>query len=214
MTITRKILTLVALIVTASSLAQTGEAAAALKSRTYHFGTHPARTNITFVSEADLETIHGVTHSVSGKVKVAADGTTASGTLTVPVHSLRTGIAKRDEHLRSDAWLDAARFSQIRLQLLGAKEGKDGKTWSYTARVTIKGVTKDIKTSARVRAIPDRLGKALGGGSWVRVRSSFQVTLSDFGIKIPQRIGAKVSKTWDVGVDIYGTTAAPRRAAR
>ena len=64
-------------------------------------------------------------------------------------------------------------------------------------------------TTARIRAIPSKVAKALGAGSWVRVRTDFPVTLSDFGISIPQRVGAKVGKTWAVGVDLYGTTARP-----
>ena len=47
------------------TLAQ-AQPASELAGKTYHFGTHPARTNITFVSEADLETIHGVTNTVGG----------------------------------------------------------------------------------------------------------------------------------------------------
>lgn len=180
-----------------------------LQGRTFHFGTHPARTNITFVSEADLETIHGVTHTVRGSVTVDAAGTKASATLRVPVASMRTGIDLRDEHLRSDAWLDAARFPTIALEIVSATEGEDGRTWDYAGRLTIKGVTRELKGRARVTAFPDEVAAALGAGSWLRLRTDFQVKLSDFGITIPAQVGPKVSQVWAVGVDLYGTTAAP-----
>ena len=208
------LLTLIALLPLLFSLTTDTSAQDLLKQKTYHFGTHPARTNITFISEADLETIHGISHAMGGSITVDASGKKASGKLRVGVAALRTGIAKRDEHLRSDVWLDARKHPYIRLEVVSAVEGADGKTWDMRARITIKGVTKAFKTKAKVRAIPAKLGARLGNGSWVRVRAKFDVTLSDFGIQIPQMVGAKVNKVWAVGVDIYGTTAAPKKSAR
>ncbi len=201
----------VALVIAGGLLASSVDAQPQLKNKTYHFGTHPARTNITFVSEADLETIHGYTNKVQGSIKVDANGTKASGTLRVGVGSLKTGIDLRDEHLRSDQWLDAKRYPYVQLQLVSATETQDPRKWSYVANLTIKGVTRQIKGTARISAIPDRLGKSLGGGSWVRVRTKFDVKITDYGVKIPQQVGPKVSDTWSVGIDLYGTTAAPSR---
>lgn len=199
-----------ALTVPASANAQPG-----LKGKTYYFGTHAARTNITFVSEADIETIHGVSHAAKGSLAVDTKGTTVSGTLSIPVASLKTGIALRDEHLRSDAWLHAKKYPWIRLQIISATENKaNPKLWNYTANLTIKNITKRISGTTKVSAIPDRFSAALGGGSWVRVRASFNIRLKDYGIVVPQRIGAKVNTTWKVGIDMYGTTAAPTRKKR
>lgn len=208
----RRIRVLAAVAFLAFGLAATlpAEANDLLKGKTYHFGTHPARTNITFISEADLETIHGITHAIRGTVSVDAAGTKASGMLRVGVGTLRTGIALRDEHLRSSDWLDVAKHPTIDLQLVSASEGADKQTWRYAAKITIKGITKSFEGTARITAFPDHVGKALGAGSWVRVRTQFEVTLSEFGIKIPEAIGLKVSKTWRVGVDVYGTTAPPK----
>ena len=203
--------TLSAALFAALVLVSSAEAQDALKSRTYHFGTHPARTSVTFVSEADIETIHGVSNALQGSIKVDATGKAGSGTLRVPVSSMKTGIALRDEHLRSDAWLDAKRHPYVTLQLVSAKATRsDPKTWDYTANLTIKGVTKRVTGKAKVSAIPDKFSAALGGGSWVRVRAKFDVKLADHGIQVPQRIGAKVSQTWQIGIDVYGTTNAPK----
>ncbi|MDJ0522505.1 MAG: YceI family protein [Planctomycetota bacterium] len=201
---------LVALLLTAGFALPPADAAEALKGRTYHFGTHDARTTITFVSEADLETIHGVTNKISGEIRTDKTGTRASGSIRAGVAALKTGIALRDEHLRSDQWLDAKKFPWIQLRLVSAVEGKDGKTWDYTADITIKGKTQRFTGKAKIVAIPDRIGKQLGAGSWVRVRTKFDVKLSDFGVVIPQRIGAKVSDIWKIGVELYGTTANPK----
>lgn len=180
-----------------------------LQKKTYWFGTHPARTNVTFVSEADLETIHGISHEIHGSIQVDEKGTTATGALRVPVTSMHTGIELRDHHLQSDRWLDAAKYPDIRLDDIEAHQGKEPRAWTFKAKLTIKGVSRNLATDAKVRAIPDDVGKILGKGSWVRVRASFPVTLSDFGIAIPQIVGAKVSRTWQVAVDLYGTTVKP-----
>jgi polyisoprenoid-binding protein YceI len=144
-------------------------------------------------------------------VAVDATGKAARGTLQVGVRSMRTGIDLRDEHMRSEQWLDANRYPWIRLQIVRAAAHRDGKSWDFTARLTIKGTTKEVKSKARVTAIPDDLGKALGAGSWVRVRTKFDVKLSAFGVKIPAGVGVKVSDTWAIGVDLYGTTVLPKK---
>lgn len=183
-----------------------------LKGKTYYFGTSEPRTNLSFVSDAEIELIQGTTNkldAINSKITVDASGKKASGSLRVGVRTLRTGIDKRDEHLRGKTWLDAARYPWITLKIDEAVESKDGKTWSYKGSFTMKGVTKSVKGTARVRPIPTSI-KGLGPGEWVRVRAKFDVKLSDHGVKIPSSVGAKVNDTWKVSVDVYGTTARPR----
>lgn len=203
---------LTAALVVATAFGASADAQDALKSRTYHFGTHPARTSVTFTSEADIETIHGTTNVLEGSIRVDAQGKSASGTITIPVKHLKTGIGKRDEHLRSDAWLHEAKHRNISLRLISARENaRNPKLWDYTADLTIKGVTRRITGQTRVSAIPARFSKSLGGGEWVRVRTKFDVKVTDYGVNVPQSLGAKVSSTWTIGIDLYGTTVAPRK---
>ena len=180
-----------------------------LKSKRFHFGTHPARTSISFVSDAELETIHGTTNQIGGSLVVDAAGETASGTLRIAVSSLDTGIAKRNEHLQGKTWLDAAKHRLISLKIINATQGKDGK-WDYSGKLTIKGVTNDVKGTVRLTVFPKGT-KGLGAGEWVRARTRFDVKLSHYGIKIPEMVGAKVSDVWKVSIDVFGTTAAPKK---
>ena len=182
----------------------------------FYFGTADPRTTVTFESETTVETIHGVTHKMNGTATLDFEGGTGSASLGIPVESMKTGLDKRDEHMRSETWLDAAKFPDIRLQaktlkrVKGAEAGKK-ETWAYEGSVTIHGVTKDIKGEATLHRIPDELGKNLGRGSWVKVKAEFQVALKDFGIKVPEQAAAKVNDTWDIKVDIAGTTEAPKK---
>lgn len=181
---------------------------------TYHFGVSPTRTNILFESETSVETIHGLTHSMSGTAVL--DGAKGEGRadFKVPVKSMETGLATRDEHLRGEDWLDAAKHPDIAfvaaLKRAKTDEASKKETWAFDGEITIKGVTKPLKGEATVQRIPDDLGKKLGPGSWVKVKTEFPITIKDFGIEVPEVAAAKVSPTWDVKVDIFGTTEAPK----
>ena len=197
----------VAFLAAGASASETG-----LAGKTFHFGTHDARTNITFTSEADLETIHGHTNKVAGSVRVDADNK-ASGTIRVGVRTLDTGIDLRNQHLQGDSWLDAGRHPWITLELSEAVLAADRRTWTYKGRFTVKGVTREVTGTARVRHIPHAIARQarLGEGEWVRVRVKFDVKLSDYGIEIPQGLGPKVSDVWSVSIDMYGTSQPPPR---
>src|SRR5258706_14508131 len=77
---------------------------------TYHFGMHPKYTNITFVSEADIENIYGITHTAKGTTWLDFDTLTGKCSISVPVKSLDTGIPQRNEHLQTDQWLHRANY--------------------------------------------------------------------------------------------------------
>jgi polyisoprenoid-binding protein YceI len=207
--------------IAAAALALLAGAAVAQESKpaAYHFGAAAKHTNITFVSETSVETIHGVTHAVTGKAVLDFGKGEGSAELAIPVTSLDTGIPTRNEHLQSDKWMDAAKHPDIVFKAKSLKrekaDEKTGKeTWSYEGDMTIHGVTKAMKGEASVQRIPADLSKVLGPGEWIKVKASFDVTLADFDVKIPEGVGPKVSATWTVGVDIYGTTEVPEKKAK
>lgn len=183
----------------------------------YHFGVTEQRTNVLFESETTVETIHGITHSISGTATFDFEGGKGATELTVPVKSLSTGLDARDGHMMGEDWLDAEKHPDIvfkatslkRVKVLDEKAMKE--TWAYEGTLTIKGKSNALKGEATVQRIPDELGKKLGKGSWVKVKTEFQVTLADFGIEVPDVAAAKVSPTWDVKLDLLGTTAEPKK---
>ncbi len=176
---------------------------------TYTLGTFEARTNISFVGEADLETIHGFTNKISGVLRLGDKAAQGETVLSVDVANLDTGIPLRDEHLRDDKWLNAAKYPKIELKLSKITARSGGKIWDYEGSITIRGVTKPLKGEARLRFVDAAQAERfqLGAGKWVNVKSDFEVNLADFGLIIPEGLGMKVSSTWKVSVDIWGTTA-------
>lgn len=127
---------------------------------------------------------------------VTADGQITSrgaifGRLDTRVASLRTGIGKRDEHLRSADFFDADRYPEISVVVTGI-EPRAGDTADLQATVSIKGVTAPVLLPVQV--------SALDSGS-VRVRATTEIDRDQFDIGW-NRLGM-VAKTATVSADAY-----------
>ncbi len=161
-------------------------------------------SRIQFVSDAPLERITGTSTSVSGEVNVnPADLSSATGTIRVPVSSIRTGDDLRDDHLRSDSWLDAAGHPDATFEITsvdGASALTPGEVVRLTlhGRFSIHGHTRDITATAQVRYIP----AADGNPELIRAQVRFTVSLPDFGVSVNPLVRLKVSDTISVNVTI------------
>ncbi len=162
------------------------------------------RGRVSFVSEAPLENINGRSGRATGNFTLDPANVSATrGTVTVPVASLRTGIDLRDEHLRSDTWLNAGAHPNSTFEITGVS-GADSLTANEDARVritgnfTINGVSRQVTARARIK---------WDGADRVRVRCRFKINLSDFNVSIPAVVRLKVSNEIRITVDIRGSVA-------
>jgi len=176
--------------------------------KTYHFGLSDQRTNITFESSTDFEQILGTTNKISGRMLADLEAGTGSVELSVPVASMKTGIDLRDEHMRSSGWLDAEKFTEISFKSGNATKADDGK-WIAPGIFTMHGVSKEMSVMVEVKEIPAELAEkaGLGGDEWLRVTTTFEVKLSDFGVEIPGMAAAKVNDTWKVRLQAFAGTS-------
>jgi len=98
--------------------------------------------------------------SVKGRFgDVSADGQITGkgaifGRLDIQVASLRTGIRKRDEHLRSADFFDAQRFPEISV-VVTALQPTAGNAAELRATFTIRGVTAPVPLPARITLLND-----------------------------------------------------------
>lgn len=213
---TRAVLGLALLVATLPTAAPAGEADA----KTYHVGTQTKHTNVTFTSEADVENIYGTTNVASGTVWLDLVDRKGKASITVPVKHMKTGIELRDEHLRSEQWLDEKKHPDITFVTDGFEVAETNREKGIheakvKGKLTIHGVTKDLETAVRITVVPSEKSKILGEGDWVRVVTGFEVKLSDFGVKIPEGpVQGKVSDVWAVKFDGYATTTAPSKAGK
>lgn len=161
----------------------------------------------TVESKADFENFVGQTHKVSGSLKFDPKAKTASGKMTVDIASIDTGIPMRNEHMRSEMWMNATKFPNATFETTSVKH-KKGDTYTVKGKLTLHGVTKEITTEADIKYIPesDATRKAMFKGDLARVTCNFKVNLKDYGIMIPDMAGGKVAPTMDMRLDVFAYT--------
>jgi polyisoprenoid-binding protein YceI len=98
-----------------------------------------------------LAKVKGVFGRVSGAGVISAAGE-ATGTITVAAASIETGVKKRDEHLRSADFFNAAKypditFSATSVTLAGAGEGA-----VVSGTLTVRDQTRPVTVSGTVSA--------------------------------------------------------------
>ena len=107
-----------------------------------------------------------------------ADPTQSSVTVTIPVDSIDTGVAKLDAHLKTDEFFDVARyptatFKSTRVERSGEHDLK------VTGDLTLHGVTRPVVLDVVVNKIGQHpmAGRAAAGFD-----ASATIRRSDFGI--------------------------------
>jgi polyisoprenoid-binding protein YceI len=167
-----------------------------------------------FVSDAPLERITGVSMKAQGFIELDPSHVESTrGEVRVPVASIRTNVELRDEHLRSDSWLDATRFpnatfviSNVQGAALGENQASDVKV---QGKFSVHGVTHDVSTTAHVRYTP---GSDASARDALRVQASFTVHLESYGVSIPSIVSLKVAKDIQVNVDLRASAEKPKPA--
>lgn len=164
-----------------------------------------AKQSVTFVSEA-AERIAGLVEfdgeSSIGRASIGVDGESvaAESHLTINVADMRTGNDLRDEHLRSPYWMDAEEHAQITVHLNSLERLSDT-VYAINATWTIKGVSKEMTSLANIRFIPEFPNF---GENIVRVRTSLQIPIKEFGITHEAVGSPAVAEVWDIDVVLLG----------
>jgi polyisoprenoid-binding protein YceI len=178
------------------------------------FSIVPNTSRVSFTSDAPFETIVGTTANVTGSIEVdpAAPGKASKATVDVDMASIRTGVDLRDEHFRSEMWLDAAKYPKSSFQLTkvelpeGARIDYDKKVQGTAhGKLTIKGVTKDVKVPVTLGLFKPNPKLAQMGlnNDVLRVKTSFEAPLADYGIKAPDNLaGLKVADLVTIALDL------------
>lgn len=186
-----------------------GAAWLAAEESAWYVGHHPKYVNIQFESVTDLETIIGTANQAKGEIKLDLDKGTGSVSLSVPVASMKTGIDMRDEHMRSEKWLDAAKYPDITFVSKKAAVDKAKGTAQVTGDFTCHGVTKEMTVTVSWKAVPaEAAAKAqFPKGDWVRFTTEFDVALKDYGIT--NAGGGKVADSWKIRMTMFAGSEKP-----
>lgn len=184
--------------------------AAFAQSQTFRVGKDaglPVSQTVTVESDADFENFTGITHGVSGVIRIDPVKKTGSGRLEIDIASIDTGVPLRNEHMRSAQWLDTEKYPTAVFETTNVRH-KAGDTYTVTGRLTFRGVTRTITTDVNARLIKESASSraARFKGDVVRVRGQFRLRLSDYGVRIPDIAKGKVAEVVTIRFDVFGQT--------
>lgn len=174
-----------------------------LFAQTFSVDSKDGRNQAAFISDAPFEKINGLASGLDATVMLNINDITQKpmGKVIVPINNIKTGIDLRDEHLRSEMWLNAEKFPYAEFQLTGVKNHssktlKDGQKVNCTliGKFSVHGTTKDVEVPATLTYFKESdKTKAKVPGNLLVANAEFNIKLADYGVKIPDMVVGKVS---------------------
>lgn len=148
----------------------------------------------------------------SGKVELdSADLTRSTVEIEIDAASIDTGVADRDNHLRSPDFLDVDEFPKLRFKSTKVEKA-GGEGYRIHGDLTIRGVTREVVLDAEYGG--------QGKDPWGNQRLAFTATAaldrSDFGLKWNQVLeagGVLVGERIDIEIEVQAVQAAASNAA-
>ncbi|HET7047574.1 MAG TPA: YceI family protein, partial [Solirubrobacteraceae bacterium] len=145
----------------------------AIPAGTWMVDSAPAKFGFA-VNHIGLATVRGALAEFDATIEIGEDLSTAKACGTVTVGSLDANQPRRDQHLRSPDFFDAAQYALLRFESTKL-EGPNDAEYRITGKLTIHGVTNDeIVLHAEVQGIDldlcgndygMRFNQALGSGN-------------------------------------------------
>jgi len=180
------------------------------------------RNMIQVMSVGPLEAILIRTVDVKGEMVVDTDNIleNPSINLSAPADSLDSGVPLMNEVMRSERWLDAAKFPKIMFNLIRLLSPttptplRDGVTVPIEAEGTFEfhGVTKTYPIQGEVTWMKANENTARRlPGDLLRLRARFELNLRDHGIEshLSAQTFGKVSETLVGNIDLFASTERP-----
>ena len=190
--------------------------------RTYIADDPVGRNVVMIESRAPLETMLTTTSAVTGSIKVSEDDILQNpeASFELDLSTLDTGIALRNEHMKSADWLDTAKYPKayFKLKKIGSRpkmkysvQNHQKATVKGEGELDFHGVKRTIPIE--IEAIPITATKETAArlpGDLLHVRVKFTIELNKFGVKVPEMAQLKVANKQEVTVDLFSSTQAPK----
>jgi len=163
----------------------------------------PAHTSAQFaVRHLMVSTVRGTLGKVTGTANIdESDLTKSSVEASIDVNGIDTREPKRDAHLKSPEFFDAAKYPAITFKSKKVAAVSDSK-FQVTGDLTIHGVTKEVvlEVVGSPKPFSDPMGNVKLGGS-----ATTKVNRKDFGVEWNKSMdggGVVVGDTVDVTIDV------------
>ena len=152
---------------------------------------------VKFISDAPVENVEGVTDEIDGYLYFGDGDFTKNSQLyfEVNLNSLDTGIGLRNRHMREN-YLETDKYplTYYKGKIVDSTKINDSE-FSVTSdgKISIHGVEKPLTVQAKIYKHDDQF----------RIKSQFDVKLSDFNIKIPSIMFYKINEDISLKLNFY-----------
>jgi len=151
-------------------------------------------SEINFVADARLLSAHGFFGKWDADIKLdVANMDASSVAITIDASSVNTRVTMRDNHLRSDAFFDVAKYPTITFKSVSIKKMGENKL-DITGELMMHGVTKRIVVPATM-VFYDK-----GAG---RFRGQFVVNRKEYGVSFDPSVNPiddAIQVQWDMSI--------------
>jgi polyisoprenoid-binding protein YceI len=148
----------------------------------------PTHTRIGFVARHLMVTkVRGHFAAFEGSITVAGDPKASTAEATMQAASITTGVADRDNHLRSGDFLETEKFPTVTFGNARVLE-QAGPVFRVAGDLTIKGVTREVVLDVELGGV----AKDPWGNEKLAVTASTEIDREDFGM------------TWNVALETGG----------
>lgn len=188
-----------------------------INAQTFSTDSNDGRNQAQFISDAPFEKIVGLANGLDATVMLNLNDITQKpmGKVKVAIAKINSGIELRDEHLRSEMWLNANKFPNAEFQLLAIKNPTsktlvDGQKVKATilGKFSVHGVTKDVEVATTLTYFKESAKtKGRTKGNLLIINAAFSIKLSDFGIKIPDMVVSKLNDTVEITTNFVASDA-------
>jgi polyisoprenoid-binding protein YceI len=160
------------------------------------YAIDPVHSSVGFSVRHFFTKVPGSFTQFSGMITVDRDNLeNSSVAVTIDVGSVSTANEKRDNHLKSPDFFDAAKFGTITFKSTAWKKTGDT-SFDVTGDLTIHGVTKSVVLKVNSLGFgPGMMGAQLSGWD-----ASVTLNRNDFGVNGPAMLGTALGS--DVAVSI------------
>lgn len=141
----------------------------------------PAHTQIEFgVKHMMFTTVRGQFADFGGQIELDVEDPAASSvTVSIDAASIDTGVADRDNHLRSGDFFDVERYPEITFASKAVSGPiQEGGDFQVVGDLTLHGVTREVTLAARF----DGTGTDPWGGRRAGFTASTEIDRRDFGL--------------------------------
>ncbi len=156
------------------------------------------KSQVKFISDAPIDDFEGVTNKIDGYLAWENEDLTDQSEMyfEVDLNSIDTGIGLRNRHMREN-YLHTDKYPYTHYNgKITSSENLDDSTYAVTTTgvIFIHGIEKPLSVQGTVRKT---------GINAYRIKTNFQVKLSDFNIEIPSIMFYKINETMELVLDFW-----------